>query len=133
MQRERDDILDWLGRMKPTLEDEEDPEVHEALRAATRDGDPSITVVLCGTDADGKPLAPQPKGAIPSAVAAEMMRFSLPISQKSLYHLLKTPTPENSPANWRKDAHLKHTRRLIFEQGVCSIAEYRLTLSKESG
>ena len=130
MQEEDATFTDWIASLAPTLIDEDDPETHQTLLAKTRDGDPSVTVVLCGAGENGAPLAPEPSGYITPETTQEMMRFSLPISNRGIYHALKSELP---PANWQKNAHLKHCRRIVLENGAATLANLRLTLTEEKG
>ena len=130
MQDEGADFSDWIYALKPVLMDEDDPQIHKALRALTRDGDPSLTIVLCGTDENGDPLAPDPSGYLSPDIVQQMMSFSLPISQKALYHAIKSELP---PANWQKNSHLKYCRRIEFVNGMVTVGKCRLILSREAG
>jgi CRISPR-associated endonuclease/helicase Cas3 len=130
IQQEGSTFTDWVSGLAPTLLDDEDPEIHNTLRALTRDGDPSLTVVLCGTDKNGASLAPQPAGIIFPETAQQMMAFSLSLSSKAIYFPLVSEQP---PDNWQKNAHLKHCRRIVFENGIASVGNRSLTLTKESG
>jgi CRISPR-associated endonuclease/helicase Cas3 len=121
---------DWIFDVQPTLLDDDDPETHKTLRALTRDGEPSVTVVLCGTGEAGIALALQPAGHITPEMAQQMMQFSLSISAKAIYHALKSELP---PPNWRANTHLKHCRRIVLQDGVAIVANQRLTLTKEKG
>jgi CRISPR-associated endonuclease/helicase Cas3 len=130
MQKEEASFIDWIDALKPTLRDEEDPEIHRALRAATRDGKPSVTIVLCGTDENGETLALDPSGTIPPETVQQMMSFSLPISNEAVYHAVKSQLP---PANWQKNAPLKHCRRIVFSHGAATLPTCRLVLTEEAG
>jgi hypothetical protein len=96
----------------------------------TRDGEPSVTIVLCGTDENGESLAPDPSGNISPATVQQMMSFSLPISQKTIYYAVKSDQP---PTNWQKNAHLKYCRRIVFSNGAATLPTCRLTLTRELG
>lgn len=130
MQEEGTTFTDWIYSMQPTLLDEDDPETHQTLLAKTRDGDPSLTVVLCGTGENGIPLAIESSVEIPLTTAQQMMSFSLPISHRAIYEALKSEKP---PTNWQKNAHLKYCRRIVMENGKATVANRRLTLTKEKG
>ena len=129
-QRGEQDYWEWLDEMKPYLLDDEDPKIHQALKALTRDGDPSLTIVCCGTDEFGLPLAELPRGFISSETTRQMMRFSLPISKKALYHALKDTKP---PDNWRNNSYLRYCRCVVFDHGSSEIKNIHLTLSKQTG
>ena len=130
MQEEDATFSDWIESLSPALLDEDDPEIHKTLRAMTRDGDPSLTVVLCGTGENGELLVPDTIGYITPETAQKMMGFSLPTSNQGIYKALKSELP---PANWQKNAHLKHCRRIIFENGAATLPNLRLTLTEEKG
>ncbi len=127
IQGEDADFRDWIRAMSPDLLDDDNPETHKNLRALTRDGDPSITVVLCGTDEFGKELAMDPKGFIGAEATQQMMGFSLPLSNKSVYTILAAECP---PTNWKKNTHLKHCRKIDFVNGVATVAKANLTKLK---
>lgn len=130
LQEEDATFTDWISSLKPTLLDEEDPNIHKTLLARTRDGEPSITIVVCGTDEYGKQLAPDPAGYIHPTNAKKMMGFSLSLSNKSIYHKLKSDLP---PANWKQNSHLKYCRCVNFINGVAIVANLKLTLTQEKG
>ncbi len=115
-------IDEWLIDLTLDLKDDDDPERDRKLRALTRDGDPSVTVVLCGTGENGILLASDPKEKvkITPRMARDMMSFSLPTSLPAIYHALKSELP---PRNWRENTHLKHCRRIIFENGKATIEQ----------
>ena len=116
---------------KRDLRDDENPETHPTMRATTRLGEPSISLVCVGTDRDGKNLA-SPILTAPASVkeVREILGFGLSLSQRGLFHeLVKTDAP---PA-WKESPHLRYHRVLKFEQGVASCAGYTLRLSKNEG
>jgi CRISPR-associated endonuclease/helicase Cas3 len=112
------------------LDDDENPDLHETVRALTRDAEPSITVVCLGTDDRGRALARLPVGKVQQRHARELLRFSLPVRSRGLFEAL---IEEQVPAAWRKNAHLRHCRALRFTQGSCSFGRFRLRLSEDEG
>jgi CRISPR-associated endonuclease/helicase Cas3 len=117
------------------LSDDDDPSIHIAIRAATRDGRPSVTVV-CLHDENG---AWRPWGSDLSITAnlipdhdttQRLLRAAVPISQPAIFRALCT---EPCPPKWRSNAHLRHTRAVLFHDGVAEVGSYRLTLDDALG
>jgi CRISPR-associated endonuclease/helicase Cas3 len=119
-----------LDSVRQNLLDEDDPRIHKTVRAATRLGDPSISLVCLGTDADGKPLVSLPKGTPTKTQAKELARYALSVSQKGVYYALKDMNP---PKGWEDCAPLRYHRALELENGRRSLAGYTLTLSETLG
>ncbi len=115
------------------LFDDDDPRVHETVRAATREGRPSISVICHGTDGHGNALAPKPKGNIAAETAREMLRFALAISNPGIYFHLK----DKEVKNWKKNAYLRYVRQIPFDKGIARLetqdAVYNLSLDRETG
>ncbi len=128
------------GDVLRNLYDDDDPLVHETLRAATREGDPSLTIVCAGTDANGRALA-LPPASIPHAkadfqahaqAARAMLGFAVSVSSQGLFHILKKD--EYAPAAWKDSPLLRYHRALTFDNGAChSVPGYRLRLSRDLG
>jgi len=118
------------GDVKLELHDSDDPEVHKTIRAATRLGKPSITVICAGTDADGQPLATVPKGELDIHAARALLEFSVPISSEALYHSL---VKQDVPKQWKDNAYLRYCRLVTFEQGVAMIGKKQIRLSEKVG
>jgi CRISPR-associated endonuclease/helicase Cas3 len=112
------------------LDDDENPDLHETVRALTRDAEPSITVVCLGTDDQGRPLAKLPKGEIRQSQARELLRFSLPVRNKPLFEAL---VETQAPTGWRTNAHLRHCRVLRFIRGSCPFGRFSLRLTEDEG
>jgi len=113
--------------------DDEDPRVHPDVRAATRLGDPSVSVVCFGTDADGAALAdPALKAVEPTREQARaLLGFAVSISQRGLYTAL---TDREPPAAWKTSAYLRYHRTLTFTHGECAeVPGYTLRLSRAEG
>lgn len=124
------------------LHEDDDPETHKTLRAATRDGDPSVTVIcLCKyqnqiylIDDKGNADTSQPTldlSAEPTSVLTrKLVKLSLPISNRALFSAL---CQEKTPSGWRKSPLLRHSRALIFEGGITNVNGYRLRLDRKLG
>ncbi|HEX2952120.1 MAG TPA: CRISPR-associated helicase Cas3' [Armatimonadota bacterium] len=124
-----------LSAFNADLADDDDPSSNRALRAATRDGRPSITVIcLCGDNDVWSPwgsditvdLRQQPDHETTLA----LLRAALPLSQPQIYATLCTA---ESPKGWRDHAHLRHARAVCFRHGIAEIGQYRLTLDNTLG
>jgi len=121
---------DLLESFCAELEEDDDPEVHWSVRAATRDAEPSVQVICSGTDENGISLAPSPANAPNSDEARELLRFGLTLQHKGLYHSL---IREDVPDCWTKSAHLRYHRLLTFVQGKTSVGDVSLRINKNEG
>ncbi len=123
------------------LRDPDDPNVHEQMRAATRDGDPSIRAI-CLCQVGGKLYLPNENGdadlsceirstgEIEPQTARALIGFSVPISRKPIFFaLLETQVPEN----WKKSPFLRYARPLIFRNRGCELGGYSVILDGELG
>ena len=107
--------------------DDDDPETNRYLRAATRLGEPSITVVLLhekdgkfSLTADGQ--TPVDLETKPSFEEAKLLLLhAVSLSNKTVFHALATSVPEHFPNAWRESALLRHARVLKLKDGRCSI------------
>lgn len=116
---------DIIEEFNDQLADEEDPEVHKTIRAATREGDPSITVVMLPVDAV---LTPDPEV---SEVRALLDR-SAKISHRGIFQSLLDKG--KSPKEWTNNAHLRHARLLrLDEQNQGQVGNYVLTVNEKLG
>ncbi len=127
------------GDVRAELYDDDDPQVHKSLRAATREGDPSVSIVCTGTDANGSALAkppdaiPDPKTRYPAHVEAarRALGFSVSVSNKKLFHTVVNIKP---PSAWQNSPFLRYHRALHFDNGLCeTVTGFRLRLSEELG
>jgi CRISPR-associated endonuclease/helicase Cas3 len=97
---------DLIEDFNDQLADDEDPEVHKTVRAATREGDPSITVVMLPGDA----ILTDDPGI--SDVRALLDR-SAKLSHRGIFHPLLDDG--ESPSEWTNNAHLRHARLLRLD------------------
>lgn len=95
------DPPDLIEQFNDQLADDDDPNVHRAVRAATREGEPSITVVMLPAEAN---LTRDP--AIPEV--RWLLDRSAKLSHKGVFHALLEHGL--TPAAWAKNAHLRHAR-----------------------
>lgn len=124
------------------LRDEDDPTTHKALRAATRDGDPSVMVIcLCRhqdrlyffTDTGEADTAQPPLDLTQKpnvALTRKLVEHSLSVSHRGLFAAL---CKEKVPAGWKKSPLLRHSRKIVFENNVNTDYGYRLRLNHELG
>ena len=123
------------------LRDEDDPKTHQQMRAATRDGDPSVRAIcLCRVgkqiylpnrngDADlGQPIDLSSK--VEAEDARKLVDFSVSLSDSDIFKAL---IHRQVPDSWKKSPFLRHSRPLIFENKSCEIANRRVILDGELG
>jgi CRISPR-associated endonuclease/helicase Cas3 len=123
------------------LREDDDPETHKTLRAATRSGDPSIQVV-CLIEEDGKKFLPNINGRAdrnqiidlninPSRdLSRALLRAAVPISHKGLFHELQR---QELPPGWKKNAYLRYARIFVFKNGCAIIGQHSVFLDHERG
>lgn len=130
-----EDIISCDAHNKQLGEDD-DPDVHESVKVATRDGDPSIKVVCLNRQGDKLfPVCGKTQvdlQAVPDvSLTAELLASSLSIQTKGIYHALRQ---QETPAGWKKSPHLRYHRSLEFVNGEsCEIEGFILKVSKECG
>lgn len=119
------DPSDLIEKFNDQLEDDEDPRVHKTVRAATREGDPSITVVMLP---DGEALIANP--GIPEV--RRLLDLSAKLSHCGLFCALLAEG--ETPAEWAKNAHLRHARLLrLDQQSHGRVGGYVLTVDEGLG
>lgn len=118
--------------------DDEDPAVHEELRAVTRDGELSVqTVCLVARNgrvyADEEAAEPFDMSAVPDrSLAAHLAQRTISITNPSIVHALLND-PDHYPPAWRDSGVLRYRRALIFSDNVATVAGRRLHLHQELG
>lgn len=118
-------------RARRKLWEDDDPRVHETVRAATRLGDPSVGVICTGTDEHGEPLAEMPTGEPNLKTIRGMLKFGLPLSRP--IPLFRALVKEDPPPGWKESSLLHYHRRVEFTRGLASVAGYNLRLSRAEG
>jgi CRISPR-associated endonuclease/helicase Cas3 len=126
---------DIIAAFNKDLGEDEDPSIHESVKAATRDGDPSIQVVCLKRD-EGKLSAVC--GAVEvdlesepgRSLTVELLASSVSVQTKGLYHALRDQQP---PAGWKKSTHLRFHRAVEFVDAQAPVGPYRLRLTRELG
>jgi CRISPR-associated endonuclease/helicase Cas3 len=119
------DPSDLVEQFNNQLLDDEDPHVHKTVRAETREGDPSITVVMLPEDTT---LTRDPT----VSEVRRLLDCSVKLSHKALFQAFLRDG--ETPTEWAKNAHLRHARLLrLDERNQGCIGNYRLTLDKQLG
>jgi len=131
-----------VGKLRLDLIDDDDPATHESIKATTRLGDASITLICLRRHHDGT-LTPycgggkvNPEKAPSSQRVREMLESAVSLSRPiGLYYaLLNAETPKG----WQDDAHLKYARPAFFdENGIATIkspkGDFLISLNEERG
>jgi len=114
-----------IEQFNDQLADDEDPEIHKAVRAATREGDPSVTVVMIEANVT---LTPEPT----VAEVRDLLDRSAKLSHPGIYSVLVTNGIV--PKEWVKNAHLCHARLLQLDENNQSRVEgFVLTVDEKLG
>jgi len=118
------DPSDIIEQFNDRLADDEDPEVHKTVRAATREGPPSITVVMLKEDTmlTSKPKIPEMQ---------KLLDRSVKLSHRGVFHAL---LEDESPKEWSQNAHLRHARLLrLDERDQAFVSNHALTVAEKLG
>ena len=120
-----DDILEDFNREL----DEDNPEVHESLRAQTRLSDPTVEVVILShQEAENLDMKSTPD----LETAKSLLYRSARVSNRGLVWWLIRNL--ETPVNWRRSALLRHHRLIILEEdGKAKCGGYTLELHPELG
>lgn len=116
---------DLIEDFNDQLADDEDPQVHKTVRAATREGDPSITLIML------TPNTILTSDLNISEVRALLDR-SAKLSHREIFQLLLDKG--KSPKEWANNAHLRHARLLrLNERNQGRVGDYVLTVDEILG
>jgi CRISPR-associated endonuclease/helicase Cas3 len=122
---EPQDPVDLIEQFNMKLYDDEAPEVHKTVRAATREGDPSITVVI----------APQKLVLSLSPDIPEVQKLldcSSRISHQGVFRAMLEQG--ESPPEWSRNTHLRHAKLLRLNvQNQGRVGDYILTVDEKLG
>jgi CRISPR-associated endonuclease/helicase Cas3 len=119
--------------------DEDNPEVHQTLRALTRLALPRVPLVCLHRtpqglawepNGSGAPLDPDAKPA--PSVVRELVRHAVSVSDRRVLAYFQNQEP---PRGWKKVAALRYHHVAVFENGRCPLGESGLTLilDRETG
>jgi len=116
---------DLIEEFNDQLADDDDPEVHKSVRAATREGDPSITVVMLPAS---EKLTDNP--SIPEV--RRLLDRSAKLSRRGLFKEIRDNAEQ--PKEWAKNAHLHHARFLRLDAYLQGhIGKYILHVNEKTG
>ncbi len=116
---------DLIEDFNDQLADDDDPNVHKDVRAATREGDPSITVAMLP---EGESLTTNPR--IPEV--RKLLDRSVKISHRGLFHTILEEGEQ--PKEWKENAHLRYARLLRLDSAnKGSIDSYSLHVDEALG
>lgn len=123
--KEPQDPSDLIEDFNSQLLDDEDPRAHKTVRAATREGDPSITVVMLPAD---KNLTRDPT----VSEVRRLLDCSVKLSHKALFQVFLQDG--EMPSEWAKNSHLRYARLLrLDERSQGRVGKHILTLEKQLG
>lgn len=119
--------------------EEDDPGVHQAFQARTRDIDPGVALICLHRNDDRVTLDPAKDspavdlGRAPDAgTVRELLRRTINVhDRRVVFRLLD----EALPTAWAETSALRHHRLALFVNGECALpgANFRLRLSRELG
>jgi CRISPR-associated endonuclease/helicase Cas3 len=126
---------DPFGDLKVFLDDDDDPVLHNQLRAATRLGPPSIDIVclerLAGGGVSLGDDVPFDIHAEPDrAMTARIVRRSISVTRPGLVRSL---IDQASPKAWQQAALLRYRRPITFDGGRAVVGDLELRIDAELG
>lgn len=120
--------------------EEDDPTMHDAFRAQTRDIDLSLTVICFHKKPDGQIgvyneagnfVSIDLDGDLSSRQTRLLLQNAISIQHKGIVSPL---LDQEIPDSWKQEASLRYCRYLIFEDGISrEVANYTLFLTPELG
>ncbi|APH13227.1 CRISPR-associated protein Cas3 [Dehalococcoides mccartyi] len=116
---------DVIRQFNYQLFDDDDPEVHKTLRAATREGDQPIMLVIVKANSViiSEPTLDEVR---------DLLDHSVMLSLKGLYQELICNY--QTPKEWRDNTHLNHARLIrLDENSRAKIGDYILTVDETLG
>ncbi|MBN2054919.1 CRISPR-associated helicase Cas3' [bacterium] len=117
--------LDLIEEFNDQLVDDDDPLVHGAIRAATREGGPSVSVVMIPAD---KELTEPPS----TGEVRWLLDHSVTLNHRGLFNAIMKEGER--PGAWHNNAHLRHSRLLrINDDNQARIGPYILTMDQNIG
>ncbi len=118
------DPSELVEQFNAQLTEDEDPEVHKAVRAATREGDPSVTAVLLPA---GEHLSKSPN----RTEVCRLLGNSVSLNHRGVFGVLRNDSPATE---WQESVHLRHCRLVrLDENGKARVGNYILTVDKQRG
>ncbi|MCC6445040.1 MAG: CRISPR-associated helicase Cas3' [Armatimonadetes bacterium] len=123
---------EMLQSLALDLHDDDEPDIHPSLIAATRIGQPSIQLVCLGSSEEGCPLPSMPSGPPSAKETAGLRQYSLSLQSRRLFYSL---CGQPVPTGWEGSPYLRYHRVLDFINGTAQVGVggYRLRISHELG
>ncbi len=129
-------VDDPFGDLRVFLDEDDDPLLHQHLRAETRLGRPSIEVVcverrdggLYVGDEDDRPLDLEQEPD--RAMVLRLVRRSITVTNRAVVPTLQS---EKAPEAWSRSSVLRYRRLVPFEDGRAEVGGMTLTLDPELG
>ncbi|MBI5965492.1 MAG: CRISPR-associated helicase Cas3' [Chloroflexi bacterium] len=132
---------DLLSQRNGNL-DEDDPTVHKAFRAMTRDADPSISLICLhrvngdlylDTEGITNPLDISTKPD--KDLVKQLLRQNINVQNRTVLDAFAYKDPELTWKHWKEVAALKYAMPVIFENGRCKLEgkKYALILDRQTG
>jgi hypothetical protein len=125
-----------FGSLQVFLQEDDDPELHQKLRAATRLGRPTVEIVCVERRGShlvvggGNDTRIEPDVTPDRTLTGHLVRRSIGVSTPSVVaDLVDKPAPKG----WARSALLRYRRLVPFENGCAWIGSTRLTLDAELG
>jgi CRISPR-associated endonuclease/helicase Cas3 len=132
---------DLLSQRNSNL-DEDDPTIHHAFRAMTRDADPSISLICIhringnlhlDTEGNTNPLDISTKPD--KDLVKQLLRQNINVQNRTVLDAFAYKDPELTWKHWKEVAALKYVMPVIFENGRCELEgkKYALILDRQTG
>ncbi len=132
-------VDDPFGNLRVFLTDDDDPVLHQQLRADTRLGPPSVELLcvdrrggqLLVGDGDETPLdlCKEPDWLL----VERLVRRSIGVSNRRAFHAIINDPQTAIPESWKKSPLLRYRRLLAFEEGRARVAGVSFVLDAELG
>lgn len=126
---------DIFGDLRVFLDEDDDPALHQQLRASTRLGRPSIELVCLGQTPEGlvtlADRLPIDLGVEPDrSTTSRLVRSSIGVSRPSVVRAL---TAQQAPKSWQGSALLRYRRPVVFEGARATVGGVQLCLDPDLG
>lgn len=121
---------------------EEDPTVNAALRAMTRDAEPSISLICLHRVGENLYLDPaNTKEPLDTAVKPdkdlikELLKHSVNLQHRKVVDYFRDSSHGTKWKEWKEVAALKYSVPIVFENGKCKLegTKYTLVLDRQTG
>jgi CRISPR-associated endonuclease/helicase Cas3 len=131
---------DFFGELRASYADDEDPDLHRALRAKTRDGEENVTIVCLDRRGDRlfaggsstEPLAVDLDAPPSRALTRALVQRSITVTRPSVVRALRDRASAR-PESWQRSALLRHRRLVVFEDGAAEVGGVTLRLDPDLG